>query len=64
MMMDIPFSVEELVEAAKETVRVNEVDSCYVRPIAYFGYGEMGLNPLPCKVNVVDRGLAVGCVPR
>jgi branched-chain amino acid aminotransferase len=52
MMMDLPFSVEELVEATKETVRVNDVDSCYIRPIAFLGYGEMGLNPLPCPVNV------------
>ena len=52
MMMEIPYSVEELVEATKETVRVNAVDSCYIRPIAYLGYGEMGLNPLPCKVQV------------
>ena len=50
--MEIPYSVEELVEATKETIRVNEVDSCYIRPLAYLGYGEMGLNPLPCTVNV------------
>jgi branched-chain amino acid aminotransferase len=52
MMMDVPFSVEELVEATKETIRVNEIDSCYIRPIAFLGYGEMGLNPLPCQVRV------------
>jgi len=50
--MEIPYSVEELVEATKETIRVNQVDSCYIRPLAYLGYGEMGLNPLPCTVNV------------
>jgi branched-chain amino acid aminotransferase len=50
--MDIPYSVEELVAATLETVRVNEVESCYIRPIAFLGYGEMGLNPLPCSVNV------------
>lgn len=50
--MELPFSVDELVSATLETVRVNEVDSCYIRPIAYLGYGEMGLNPLPCEVNV------------
>jgi branched-chain amino acid aminotransferase len=50
--MEIPYSVEELVEATKETIRVNHVDSCYIRPLAYLGYGEMGLNPLPCTVNV------------
>jgi len=52
LMMDLPYSVEELVEATKETVRVNEVEGCYIRPIAFLGYGEMGLNPLPCTVNV------------
>ncbi|MGI9079862.1 MAG: branched-chain amino acid transaminase [Acidimicrobiales bacterium] len=51
-MIDIPFTPAELVEAVKETVRVNGLDACYIRPIAYLGYGEMGLNPLPCTVNV------------
>jgi len=51
-MIDIPYSVEEIVEATKETVRVNNLDSCYIRPLVYLGYGEMGLNPLPCPVNV------------
>ena len=50
--MELPYSVEELVEATKETIRANRLDSCYIRPIAYLGYGEMGLNPLPCSVNV------------
>src|SRR5205085_9541360 len=50
--MELPVSVEELVAATLETVRVNKVESCYIRPIAYLGYGEMGLNPLPCPVNV------------
>ena len=36
-----------------EIVRVNGLDDgCYIRPIVYLGYGEMGLNPLPCPVNV------------
>src|SRR5207253_6232045 len=51
-LIDIPYSVEELVEAVKDTVRVNNLDACYIRPIVYLGYGEMGLNPLPCPVNV------------
>ena len=51
-LMDMPYSVDELVEATRETVRVNNVESCYIRPIAYLGYGEMGLNPLPCEVKV------------
>ena len=51
-MIDIPFTVEQIVEATRETVRVNGLPSCYIRPIVYLGYGEMGLNPLPCPVQV------------
>ncbi|MBI2169390.1 MAG: branched-chain amino acid transaminase [Actinobacteria bacterium] len=52
LMIEVPFSVEQLVEAVKDTVRVNEVESCYIRPLVYLGYGEMGLNPLNSPVNV------------
>src|ERR1700736_2189154 len=51
-MIDVPFTVAEIVEATKLTVRVNGLPECYIRPIIYLGYGEMGLNPLPCPVNV------------
>jgi branched-chain amino acid aminotransferase len=51
-LMELPYSVEELVAATKETINANAVESCYIRPIAFLGYGEMGLNPLPCTVNV------------
>jgi branched-chain amino acid aminotransferase len=51
LMIESPYSAEQLVEATKETVRVNNVEACYIRPIIYLGYGEMGLNPLPCQVN-------------
>ena len=52
IMMDVPYSRDELVDACLETVRVNGLDSCYLRPIAFLGYGEVGLNPLACPVNV------------
>lgn len=58
MGMDMPYSVEELVEATKQTVASTGLSSCYARPIAYYGYGEMGLNTLPCKVDV-----AIACWP-
>jgi branched-chain amino acid aminotransferase len=58
MMMDLPYSVEELVEATKAVVRDSGLPGCYIRPIAYFGYGEMGLNTLPCSVDV-----AIACWP-
>jgi len=51
-MIDVPFSPDEIIEATKATVRVNGLQECYIRPIVYLGYGEMGLNPLPCPVNV------------
>ena len=56
--MEIPYSVDELISATKETVASTGLASCYVRPIAYYGYGEMGLNTLPCKVDV-----AIACWP-
>jgi branched-chain amino acid aminotransferase len=51
-MMEIPFGLDELVAAAKETVRVNGLKSCYVRPIAFHAYGEMGLNPLFAPISM------------
>jgi branched-chain amino acid aminotransferase len=51
-MIDIPYTPDQLIEAVKETIRVNNLDGCYIRPLVYLGYGEMGLNPLPCPVNV------------
>lgn len=51
-MMDVPFSQEEIVAATKQTVAVNNVESCYIRPLIYLGYGEMGLNPLPSPIEV------------
>ncbi|MGH9272317.1 MAG: branched-chain amino acid transaminase [Ilumatobacteraceae bacterium] len=56
--MELPYTVDELVEACKATVASTGLGACYVRPIAYFGYGEMGLNTLPCTVDV-----AIACWP-
>ena len=50
--MQIPFSEEEIVAAVIETVRINEIKSGYIRPIAFFGYGKMGLKPEGAPVNV------------
>jgi branched-chain amino acid aminotransferase len=58
LMMDLPYTVDELIDAVKLTVRSTGLSSCYIRPIAYFGYGEMGLNTLPCTVDV-----AIACWP-
>src|SRR5262245_1719133 len=58
LMMDLPYTVEEMVQAVKDTVRATGLPSCYIRPIAYYGYGEMGLNTLPCEVD-----MAIACWP-
>ena len=44
--MDLPYSNDALVEATKDVIRANGLKSCYIRPLAFRGYGEMGVNPL------------------
>ncbi|MHB8244264.1 MAG: branched-chain amino acid transaminase [Acidimicrobiales bacterium] len=56
--IEIPFTQSDIVEAVKQVVRESGLDSCYIRPLVYLGYGEMGLNPLLCQVNV-----AIACWP-
>jgi branched-chain amino acid aminotransferase len=51
-MMEVQFSFEEICRATKETVAANDLKECYIRPIAYYSYGEMGLNPLPNKIRL------------
>jgi branched-chain amino acid aminotransferase len=51
--MALPYSKAELTEAILETIRANKLKSCYVRPIAFRGYGSLGVDPTPCPVDVV-----------
>lgn len=51
--MEIPFSKEEIIKAIKETVKVNNLDSCYIRPLVYRGFKKLGLNPFSCPVQVM-----------
>lgn len=51
--MPIPYAREELTKAILETIRVNKLKSCYIRPIVFRGYGELGVNPIPCPVQTV-----------
>lgn len=50
--MDIPFDRAALSDAVREVVAVNALDSCYIRPLAFRGYGTMGLFPLGAPVDV------------
>ena len=51
--MDLPFTLEKIREATHELIRRNALRSCYIRPIAFRGYGEMGLFPLNTSVEMV-----------
>ncbi|HEV8564410.1 MAG TPA: branched-chain amino acid transaminase [Actinomycetota bacterium] len=51
--LEIPYSIEALVQATKDVIRANALNACYVRPLVFRGYGEMGVNPLNAPVNVV-----------
>lgn len=51
-LMKLPYSEQQLSDAIIQTVRANKLKECYIRPIAYYGYGEMGLNPLKNPVEV------------
>ena len=51
-MMKIPFAREQLIEAQKEVVRENKHESCYVRPIAFYGSEKMGVSPVGASVHV------------
>ena len=50
-MMDLKLNEKELSEAIRATVKANGLEECYIRPIAFYGYGEMGVNPLPNEVK-------------
>jgi len=50
--MELPFSEQEIESAILETIRVNKLKACYVRPLAYRGYESLGVDPFPCPVDV------------
>jgi branched-chain amino acid aminotransferase len=50
--MEIPFSREELIQACFDTIRANELEECYIRPIVFRGFGTVGINPLKSPVEV------------
>jgi branched-chain amino acid aminotransferase len=56
--MEIPYSRAEMAAATKAVIAANGLDECYIRPIAFRGYGEMGLYPLNASVDV-----AIACWP-
>jgi len=47
----IPFTKTQLKKAIIELIKINKIEECYIRPIVFYGYGKMGLNPLGAEVN-------------
>ncbi len=50
--MEIPYSKKQIADAILETVRINNLEECYIRPLVYRGYEELGVNPFANPVNV------------
>ena len=50
--MAMPYSKEEIMEAQREVVRANNLESCYLRPLAFYGSEKMGVSPKGAKVHV------------
>ena len=51
--MEVPFSKEAIMEATVELVRKNGLQEGYIRPLVFFGYGAMGVNPAKAPVNLI-----------
>ena len=54
-LMAQPYGVDEMIEATRHLIRENQLKSCYIRPLWYYGYGAMGLNP---GTNPIDTIIA------
>lgn len=62
--MGLNWSLDEYCELCLEVIRRNKMEQCYIRPVVYRGYGEVGVNPLKCPVEssiaVWDWGAYLG----
>jgi branched-chain amino acid aminotransferase len=50
--MEVPYSRQQLIDAMAEVIRANGAWPCYIRPIVFRGYGEIGVNPLTTPIDV------------
>jgi branched-chain amino acid aminotransferase len=58
--MPMPFTPDAINAACKEVVAINKLESAYLRPVAFRGYGELGVDPTPCPVDVAVAALNWG----
>ena len=50
--MDVPYEQQAISDAILDLIQVNKFRACYIRPLIYRGYDSLGVNPLPCPVDV------------
>lgn len=50
--MEIPYKKEEIFNACLETIKANELEDCYIRPVAYRGFHSLGVDPTGCPIDV------------
>ncbi len=50
--MDVPYDQQAITDAILDLIQVNKFRACYIRPLVYRGYDSLGVNPLPCPVDV------------
>ncbi len=48
----IPYTKEQIEAAIKETIKANKLKACYIRPVVYRGYGDVGVSPVGCPIDV------------
>ena len=58
--MPMPYTPDVINAACKEVVAANRLQSAYLRPVAFRGYGELGVDPRPCPVDVAIAALSWG----
>lgn len=58
--MEIPYAFEELASATCQLIRLNDLSSCYVRVLAYFGSGGLGVFPVDCPVQLAILSWPLG----
>jgi len=58
--MQVPYGPEEISQAIRDTIRANELGSCYIRPLVFRGVGTLGVDPQLCPVRVMIATVAMG----
>jgi len=50
--MKIPYTKEEINQAIIDLIKINKLDECYIRPVVYRGYEQLGVDPTGCPIDV------------